>query len=305
MRCLFCHRRVGLLRRVIDRQFCSSDHRRRYRTTSARFLRDRGEIVGDLDDYFIVNPNLEKKPPKPSPIGASVAAVIGLVLGLMLWLLPSTAVPTGPKLRYTLSQNPVSQTVRAIIPENPKINLRQDFTIGPGDWIGGSTNAGYEPGTLRPDRLRLWKPSLALRDYQLEFQGSIERRAVGWAFRATDLHNYYGSKLSVSEKGQRAEIERFVMVAGRSLDRVKLPIPIPIQPETSYRVRVKVKGEYFTTTVNGQMVDTWRDKRLRQGGVGFFADKGEVAAIRWVSLSEPESFFGRLFALGFILPPME
>jgi hypothetical protein len=307
MQCLFCHKKIGLLRTVVDRRFCCGDHRKRYNTRSARALRDSGELVGDYGEFLVAS-QIERKGPKSAGrFGTMSAAAIGLIIGLCLWMLPSTPVPIpGQKLRYTLSSNPITDTIRAMLPDAPKINLRQDFRMGMGDWTGGSpTSSEYEPGALRPERLRLWKPSVKLRDYQLEFQGVIERKAMGWAFRASpDAENYYGAKLTLGVAGGRAEIERFVVLNGHQLDKVRLPIPVSIQAATPYRVRVRVKGDFFSTSVNGQVVDTWRDRRIRNGGVGFFGDKGEMASVRWVSLSEPDTFFTRLLAMGLIVAPM-
>jgi hypothetical protein len=59
------------------------------------------------------------------------------------------------------------------------------------------------------------------------------------------------------------------------------------------------------TKVNGQIVDTWSDTRLKRGGVGFFSDRGESAAIHWVDVREErEGIFGRLFAMGFFVSPV-
>jgi hypothetical protein len=280
---------------MVDNEFCSSAHRRRFRSTSARALRDRGELA-DYDDYLaLLEP--EKKKPKNGKFSVATAAMIGLVIGLSLWFLPSAPVPLpGTELRYTLTSNPLSQKLRTLFPDSPKINLRQDFRMGLGDWLGGSTS-DFLPGSLRADNLRLWKPTLGLSDYQMEFQAAIEKKSVGWAFRASDMRNYYAAKIITGGKdGSRSEIERFVMMAGHEMDRVRLPIPVSVRPEQLYRIRVRVKGDSFSTSVDGQVIDTWRDRRLRKGGVGFFSEKGEVASVRWVSLSEPDSFLSRLFA---------
>ncbi|MCC6341644.1 MAG: hypothetical protein IT166_05565 [Bryobacterales bacterium] len=291
---------------MLDREFCSSDHRKRFRTSSARALRDAGELLADYDDYLAVIEQPEQKKPKSmgSKFSMVTAAMIGLIIGISLWIVPASPVPIpSGQLRYSLTSNPISQTIRSWIPDAPKINLRQDFRMGLGDWTGGS--GGPVSGALQTDGMRLWKPTLKLADYQMEFQTAIEKRAVGWAFRATDLRNYYASKITVGGKdGSRAEIERFVMMMGKEYDRVKLPIPVPIRADTLYRVRVRVKGDLFSTSVDGQVIDSWRDRRLRKGGVGFFADKGEMASVRWVSLSEADGFFSRLFAMGFIVHPM-
>ena len=294
------------MRRLVDREFCCSQHRKRFRTSSARALRDAGELLSDYGDYLaVVEPPEQKKKPN-GKLGLGIAVMVGLVLGLSLWIVPAGPVPIPTaQLRYTLTANPISQKIRSLIPDSPKINLRHDFRMGVGDWLGRTSTADSTPGALRTDTLRLWKPTLRLADYQMEFQAAIEKKSVGWAFRATDLNNYYATKINVGAKdGSRAEIERFVMLSGRETERVRLPIPVPVRPDTLYRVRMRIKGDQFVTSVDGQVVDTWRDRRLRRGGIGFFAEKGEQASVRWVSLSEPDSFFSRLFAMGFMVHPL-
>jgi hypothetical protein len=306
MRCLYCRRPIGSMRRLVDREFCCSDHRKRFRTSSARVLRDAGELLADYDDYLAVLEQPKKELTKNNKFSMATAAMVGLIVGLTLWIVPSGPVPiSSGELRYTLTSNPLSQTIRSWIPDSSKINLRQDFRMGLGEWLGGGAASDALSGALRTDNLRLWRPTLPLVDYQMDFQAAIERKAVGWAFRAENLQNYYATKLTVSGKdGARAEIERFVVVAGREMERVRLPIPVSIRAETLYRVRMRVKGDQFVTSVDGQVIDSWRDRRLRKGGVGFFAERGEQANVRWVSLSEPDSFFSRLFALGFIHHPL-
>jgi hypothetical protein len=304
MRCLYCRRPIGSMRRMVDREFCCSDQRRRFKTSSARVLRDAGELLGDYDDYLAVLEQPKKEAAKGNKFSMITAAMVGLIVGLTLWIVPSGQVPisTGD---YTLRSS-FTQILRSWIPDTPKINLRQDFRIGGlGEWLGGAAVADAVSGSLRTDNLRLWRPTLPLADYQMDFQAAIERKAVGWAFRAGNLQNYYATKLTVSGKdGARAEIERFVVVAGREVERVRLPIPVPIRADTLYRVRMRVKGDQFVTSVDGQVIDSWRDRRLRTGGVGFFAERGEQASVRWVSLSEPDSFFSRLLSLGFVQHPL-
>ena len=144
-----------------------------------------------------------------------------------------------------------------------------------------------EGSAIRPGRLRLWAPSLKLADYQFEFEGQIEQKAMSWTFRSGDLGNYYATKISVASAAPapRAAIVRYVVLGGKECDRIELPLPPTVLGERFYHVKVNVKGSYFVTSVNGQVVDSWSDRRLTRGGVGFFADKGEVAAIRWVSVN--------------------
>lgn len=166
------------------------------------------------------------------------------------------------------------------------------------DWV-------IKAGAIYPAAMKLWKPTLTLTDYQLKFQTRIESKAVGWAYRAQDDDNYYGAKLIVSRNKDslRAEIARWATVGGRNVSRVQLPIPINIQPGKAYDVQLTVHGDKFTTLVNGQLVDAWNDRRLKRGGVGFFAENGERAALDWVSITERDSLLGGFLNFGLIVPP--
>jgi hypothetical protein len=46
--------------------------------------------------------------------------------------------------------------------------------------------------------------------------------------------------------------------------------------------------------VNGQLVSSWTDNRLSRGGIGFFSEDGEASVLKWVSLSERDSFLARI-----------
>jgi len=55
--------------------------------------------------------------------------------------------------------------------------------------------------------------------------------------------------------------------------------------------------------VNGQVVDTWSDRRLSSGGVGLFAEAGEVASVRWVRISEGGGWLDRLLSFSLFIGP--
>jgi hypothetical protein len=146
-----------------------------------------------------------------------------------------------------------------------------------------------------------------LTDYNFEFQSQIERKGLGWAYRAKDDRNYYATKIMISRAGPLpgADIVRYAVINGKESGRVRLPLPVPIRSDAVYQVSMAVKGDRFSTMVNGRMVDSWSDKRLKTGGVGLFAEPGEVAAVRYVSVSDRNTFVGRLFSYmqaGYILP---
>ena len=192
----------------------------------------------------------------------------------------------------------------------PRVRLSEEFRNGLSAWEGIKGVAqdwSARSGSVQPGRLRLWKPSMQLADYHMEFQSTIRRSGVSWAFRASDVTNYYATKILVpSSPAGRGEIVRFQVLNGKEGKRVTLPLPIDLR-QSSVNIAVNVKGDHFTTAVNGQIVDTWTDGRLRAGGVGFFADKGEMATIHWLRVDETREpgLLGRLLSFGMIAAPLE
>jgi hypothetical protein len=146
--------------------------------------------------------------------------------------------------------------------------------------------------------LRLWKRSTSLVNYQMEFQGQLERKSLSWAFRATDENNYYATKILITKPGPlpNAGLVRYVVMNGREWDRVQLPLPLTLERGGNYKVRVSVQDDHFITYINGQVISSWSDKRLHRGGVGFFADEDDTQQVAWVSLSERDSFLGKMLA---------
>jgi hypothetical protein len=211
-----------------------------------------------------------------------------------------------------------SETVGRLLAKIPtpkaSLHMSESFQYGIGKWkdVAGDANWGaadwsYVSGAIRPGRLRIWSDTAKLHDYRFEFEGRIERRSMAWAFRAADGGNYYASKLALDGTGRngKAEIIRFAVVGGKESRRVSLPVPVSLEKDVFYRVSVKVKGDRFMTLLDGQVIDAWQDSRLRAGGVGFFSERGELASIRSVNLTDPDRFLEKLqsyLQFGFILP---
>jgi hypothetical protein len=177
--------------------------------------------------------------------------------------------------------------------------LREDFTTGIKNWEGfksSSPDWGTEGGQVRPSSLRVWRPSTSLSNYELEFMGQIERKSIDWAFRASDVRNYYATKLIITQPSPlpNAGLVRFIVLDGRERERVELPLPLTLERGVDYRVQVSVRGGRFLTSVNGQLVSSWMDNRLSRGGIGFFSEDGESSLLKWVSVSERDSFLGRV-----------
>ncbi|MBI3682294.1 MAG: hypothetical protein HY235_18095 [Acidobacteria bacterium] len=193
------------------------------------------------------------------------------------------------------------------------ISLSDDFRSGLGEWEGRGdwSNAwSYDAaGFLITGPLALYQPSMSMTDYRMEFLGQIEKKSIGWVFRAKDFDNYYAVRISLQRGGPLpvAIIERYAVIAGKEEVHTRRPLPLQVHTDTLYRVRMDVRGNGFTLSVQGQVVDHWGDDRLKSGGIGFFSAKGEQARLRWVEVSHQYDFLGRLcaFLAPYSLPARE
>jgi hypothetical protein len=170
------------------------------------------------------------------------------------------------------------------------------------DWKG---QAGWdrswrveEAGYVRPGRLALYQPSMQMESYRMEFLVQIEKQAVGWVYRAADHENYYAAKITIVKPGPLPllSLVRYPVIGGKEGPRVEIPIRVLMHNDTPYRVQLTVNGMDFSTSIEGQLVDFWRDERLKIGGVGFFSDTGEMARLYWMKLSRQDDFVGRVCA---------
>ena len=214
----------------------------------------------------------------------------------------SVSVPTVPVSTSGFSS--VFRSFEERISARAAVELSDDFRSGLGNWEGEgewSDSWSYDQaGFVHPGRLALYKPSVALSDYKLEFLGKIEKKSLSWVYRASDLRNYYGAKLTVLQNGPvpKVALVRYTVVNGRETNRKQILIPLnTLRQDTIYRVRVDLNGDQITTSVLGQIVDTYRDTTHARGGVGFFAPRGEESRLRWVELSHQYDTLGRLCAL--------
>ncbi|HYZ87082.1 MAG TPA: hypothetical protein VE621_21885 [Bryobacteraceae bacterium] len=276
------------------------------RALSARAVRDTDDE--DLMEVWAMSmrPN-EEALRRPVQNPASTAAfgfliVLALLIGSM-----GLIGPTGTSPQISSVTAPIEE-MRRVIRNHAAVKYTDKFDQGIRHWMpvgNGRADWTFRDGFAQPARLRLWRETLNMTDYQLEFVTQLEKKGVGWAYRASDENNYYAGKLSVTRPGALPKVDllRYAVVDGSEGPRVSQPIPLVLREDTLYRVVVNVRGANFNTTVNGKMVDVWSDKRLASGGIGFFADKGELATLRWVTISHRDDFLGRLLSyIGLIQP---
>jgi hypothetical protein len=193
-------------------------------------------------------------------------------------------------------------SVRQAVMERAGVALDDDFRSGLDDWASsGDATAKWSfdaTGFVRPGPLALYRPSMNLSDYQLQFLGMIDKKALSWVVRATDFDNYYVMKLAVLKPGPRTTLilTRYAVINGKAENRVDTPVPLEAQPDTLYRVGLDLDGENFSLVIQGQMIDSWAEPRLLHGGVGFYTAPGEDSRVRWVALRHQYDMLGRLCA---------
>jgi hypothetical protein len=150
---------------------------------------------------------------------------------------------------------------------------------------GWSTEwASDAAGSRRGRQLTIYRPSVGMTDYQLQFVGQIESKALGWVFRQADTKNYYGMKIENIRPGAMA-ISHFAVVDGRQSSDTQKPVGIDARPGAAYHVKLEVNGPRFTTYIAGEPVDFWTDNRLKTGAVGFMNERDERGATSSVQFS--------------------
>ena len=320
MLCFLCGKEIGWLRTMVDRQYCSAEHRKEARLASANALREEEE------DQEIWSVAKTRRKPRGSSSSQTASIFAFLTLGALLvamLMLPGNSAsrgssfpsgPADPDAHQGLIEH-AAGSLSALIRDSAPVTLHQDFRAGIADWTTSSLRAAnttqWKVSTastlVAPGSLRIWNRTTTLENYQMEFQGQIEKRSMSWAFRASNPANYYAAKIVITKPGPEpnAGLVHYAMLNGHEFDRVQLPLPVTLARGENYRVRVSVQDDRFITYLNGQAISSWTDARLKRGGVGFFADDDDEQRVSWINLSERDSFMGRMlahFSL-FVIPP--
>jgi hypothetical protein len=164
-------------------------------------------------------------------------------------------------------------------------DVGMSIMVGEGGWV--ENWAGDPIGQHGGREITIYRPSLKLSDYRIEFQGQIDTKSIGWIFRAADPDNYYAMKLQLisPELPLTVVLYKYIVLKGRQVQVGRVPIEVPVRNDTVFSIRVDVRGPKFNTYVQGQPVDVWTDDQLRSGGVGFLNERSERGKIKSVSLS--------------------
>jgi hypothetical protein len=237
-----------------------------------------------------------------------LAIAIPILLGLALR-------PSLPKVRVTapVSTDGISRNignsfreqfinVRNSVAQRAAVSLSEDFRSGLDDWqTRGDLATGWSfdgNGFVRPGTLALYRPSVGLGDYEMEFLGLVDKKALSWVVRAQDFDNYYVVKLVVTKAGPLPTIgiTRYAVIDGKAQTSVNTVASINARPDMLYRVSMNVHDDTFLLSLQGTVVDNWTESRLKRGGIGFFAPRGEESRLRWVQITHQYDMLGRLCA---------
>jgi len=139
-------------------------------------------------------------------------------------------------------------------------------------------------GSRKARQLTMYRPSAGLSDYQFQFAGQIESKAIGWIFRASDTKNYYAMKLEQLKPGVMG-LTHFAVVDGRESSNSQKPLTLDARPGAIYNVKLDVTGPRFTVSIQGEPVEFWTDNRLKSGSVGLMNERDERGVASAVQFS--------------------
>jgi hypothetical protein len=219
-------------------------------------------------------------------------AVLFLLSVVAIFLsVPSSASLRSPSWRWS--------SLRNAIRSRSVLRLEDDFRAGLSGWKGPSSLLDWsydQAGFLRPGRLGFLQQSMNLVNYRMELLGQIERKSLGWAFRAKDDNNYYVAKLTITKPGPLPMVSliHYPVTDGKEGVKISVALPFAVRNDTLYQVEMNIHDDQFRASVNGHVVDSWSDRSLRAGGVGFVSGKGEAARVRWIRVSERDDFLGHV-----------
>jgi len=125
--------------------------------------------------------------------------------------------------------------------------------MGSAGWV--TEWASDRTGSARGRQISLYRPTISMSDYRLEFLGRIEHKSLGWVFRAADGRNYYVGKLEAVRPGNASPlaITHFAVIGGVEGSHVQRVLAHA--PGDMLRVRLDARGSRFTVYVQNKVVE--------------------------------------------------
>ena len=216
-------------------------------------------------------------------------------------LLALTAIAGAVALKPSRHKPDAWDTFKRDIAKRAQVDIFDDFQSGLDSWesVDNVATWSYDLGGLAiPGKLALLTPSLSLTDYDMDSVAQIVTRGLGLVFRASGPRSYQVAKLIVDGSGPMPPLvlERYAVIAGKEMARVRVRCPGTFQKDTLYHIHLEVRRDSYTLYIEGRLIDSWSDSRTKSGGVGFFSAKGERALVAWVRASHNADATGRLCA---------
>ena len=162
------------------------------------------------------------------------------------------------------------------------IRLEDRFDAGLGNWVGGVSDWKVDVAGVRPGALALFAPSLGMIDYDFEFLARIDQKSLSWLFRASDEQNYHLATISYSPQGRT--FTRSSVIEDAPGLSVTTPVRQAGSPKAAVTILTRVRGNDFSVSIDGEVIERWSDNRLTIGGVGFLGAPDQRARLYWVRL---------------------
>lgn len=212
----------------------------------------------------------------PAPVGMGIGAKAGIAVAILA--------VAGSLVYFVVGGSTKPVTKPAISKPAQAVFETAGSVLGEAGWQTDYTN---DPSGKRVRQLAIYRPSMQVNDYRVEFQAEIEYKAVSWAVRAANPKGNVILKLAQS--GSTVRLVRFSVVDNKQGEAVEKALPFSTNLGMVFRVRTDVVGEKFRVTVNDQIVDEWTDKQASTGGFGVAnegAERGQVRSIQLWHLRE-------------------
>lgn len=160
----------------------------------------------------------------------------------------------------------------------PVMDEVKPLNMAPSEWA--TVNAKGEDAFMAGRTLTLHKSSMELTNYRVEFVGTADHRALGWAMRIQDPGNYYAAKLRLNPTGKaRLSFIRWKVVNGVPGPEAILPLEMRLPSNDQYTVKIDVRGDQIVTSLQGKVIDRWTDETFTKGGFAYLnqnTERGKV-----------------------------
>src|SRR5579871_2430185 len=221
-----------------------------------------------------------------------------LALGSLLAL---TAIAGAVALKPSHHKPDSWDNLKRDIAKRAQLDLFDDFQAGLDGWdsIENLSTWSYDNGGLIiPGKPAVLSASKHLSDYNVDAVAQVVNRGLGLVFRASGPRTYQVAKLIVEGRGPMPPlfVEHYSVLGGKESAKVRVRCPGTFQKDTLYHIRLDVHGDSFTLFIEGQLIASWTDDRIKSGGVGFFCSGGEKARVAWVRVTHNNDATGRLCA---------